>query len=131
MYIQKKIIIRRCGPPVYPIDRLTSTHTQKCGARSAAPVSDQGFGSLGLANNTYRQTEIFPLEFPLVKVSIGTRKPLRFTPDSQRIDLTGFRITVQQGQVRAIFSAGMNIITEGSPLLLTFLKASPDAALAL
>ena len=87
------VIIRRCGPPVYPIDRLTSTHTQKCGARSATPVSDQGFGSLGLANNTYRQTEIFPLEFPSVKVSIGIRKPLRFTPDTS-IRSYSFRITV-------------------------------------
>ena len=87
------VIIRRCGPPVYPIDRLTSTHTQKSGARSAAPVSDQGFGSLGLANNTYRQTEIFPLEFPSVEVSIGIRKP-RGLPSIHRFDLTVFRITV-------------------------------------
>ena len=84
------VIIRRCGPPVYPIDRLTSTHTQKCGARSAAPVSDQGFGSLGLANNTYRQTEIFPLEFPLVKVSVGNGKPCGLPP-SHRSDLTKFQ----------------------------------------
>ena len=87
------VIIRRCGPPVYPIDRLTSTHTQKCGARSAAPVSDQGFGSPGLANNTDRQTEIFPLEFPSVKVSIGIRKPCGLPP-IHRFDLTSFRITV-------------------------------------
>ena len=50
------IIIRGCGPPVYPIDRLTSTHTQKCGARSAARVSDQGSGGPGLANNTRQST---------------------------------------------------------------------------
>ena len=87
------VIIRRCGPPVYPIDRLTSTHTQKCGARSAAPVSDQGFGSPGLANNTDRLTEIFPLEFPSVKVSIGIRKPCGLPP-IHRFDLTSFRITV-------------------------------------
>ena len=98
------VIIRRCGPPVYPIDRLTSTHTQKCGARSAAPVSDQGFGSLGLANNTYRQTEIFPLEFPLVKVSIGTRKPCGLPP-IHRFDLTVLGSLSPGGQVRDTHSA--------------------------
>ena len=87
------VIIRRCGPPVYPIDRLTSTHTQKCGARSAAPVSDQGSGGSGLAKNTYRQQEIFPLEFPSVKVSVGIRKPCGLPP-IQSIRSYSFRIAV-------------------------------------
>ena len=104
------VIIRRCGPPVYPIDRLTSTHTQKCGARSAAPVSDQGFGSPGLANNTDRQTEIFPLEFPLVKVSIGIRKPCGLPP-IHRFDLTVLGSLSPAGQVREIHSAGKYIKT--------------------
>ena len=98
------VIIRRCGPPVYPIDRLTSTHTQKCGARSAAPVSDQGFGSLGLANNTYRQTEIFPLEFPSVEVSVGIRKPCGLPP-RRLFDLTVLGSLSTAGQVRDTHSA--------------------------
>ena len=83
------VIIRRCGPPVYPIDRLTSTHTQKCAARGATPVSDQGSGGPGLAKNIYRQQEIFPLEFPSVKVSVGIRKPCGL-PSINRFDLTSF-----------------------------------------
>ena len=74
-------------------------------ARSAARVSDTRGPELPDANNTDRQLKIFPLEYPLVKVSIGTRKPLRFTPDIERFDLTSFRITVPLGQFRAIFSA--------------------------
>ena len=78
-------------------------------ARSAARVSDTRGPELPDANNTDRQLKIFPLEYPLVKVSIGTRKPLRFTPDIERFDLTSFRITVPLGQFRAIFSADMPI----------------------
>ena len=62
-------------------------------------------------NSDLDPSAAFPLEYPLVKVSIGTRKPLRFARDTERIDLTVFRITVPLGQVRAIFSA---VVANGS-----------------
>ena len=72
-------------------------------ARSALQVSDQGSGGPGHANNTDRQVKIFPLEFPLVEVSIGTREPLRFTPGTVIRSYIN-RIGVLTEQVRARIS---------------------------
>ena len=64
----------------------------------------QGSGGPGRANNTYRQVKIFLLEFPLVEVRIGTRKPSRFTPGTLIRSYIN-RIAVLTEQVRARTSA--------------------------
>ena len=93
------------GLPLCSLGLTIFSHAETCGSAKRCTCEWHKGPELTDANNTDRYPKIFPLEYPLVKVSIGTRKPLRFTPDIERIDLTSFRITVQQGQVRAIFSA--------------------------
>ena len=81
-------------------------------ARSALQVSDQGSGGPGHANNTDRQDKIFPLEFPLVEVSIGTRKPLWFTTGTVVRSYIN-RIGVLAEQVRARHSTVVANVFQG------------------